>query len=724
MSVECKVVNIIPLNRNYFLSRSLRYGDWIWNLIFDRNRLISSEPVSLIRPMDSINPSFFKKQSQKPKNYLGFTLVELIVVITILVILGTIAFTSLSGFSGSARDSSRISDLANISSSLDIVFIKTGAYPMPDNSFSVTYSGWVVWYQGTVGEKVMNVMGSVGAKISKKPSDPLNAAKNYTYSKLDLGNTYQLQTDWEGDNIAYSSFSIATAASGNPSLAYIKGNYNGVVAKTRTGGITYVLAMPSIVTTQSGTSLDILTLSGKMLLHGQTNSGGIAYIPRLVFSSGSLPSNDAERILFASGTALAYSGTVLAGNPQIQPFITALASGNTWSLMNLGGNAVVNWLGGTWIITPPAACIWSLVIANATVSNTGGLSIDTTYQTALSGNGCYFLCKANYSGANCQTYIPPLIVAAECLSAGWFWVADTTTGPWDGYCISPRIGDFADGGLGAAGGISWNGWGEIWSPSYSWWPTGGVVDGIGGPVAFMWQIRKLDTPVSYTCKALWTAVSDFDITDTIVGRMKWLVTNKMNLAQLQNIDWITNATPPNFHSTPALVLSDCIDWVKNLGTDIGWMLYSDYTVNRANTDQSGIYPWCDIINGAPDLDCIIYQNRQHYLLSWTKQTWSHLPSAFTSISSGNAGSGNGEYAVACLANKFWPPLGTNQTSENDQDAEENIWLSSIGAGNGSMWGNAAWISSTSNCATDTATTAASPSGLRTGNISARFVVRP
>ena len=43
---------------------------------------------------DSIVPEFHK---QKPKahNYLGFTLVELIVVITILVILGTIAFISL-----------------------------------------------------------------------------------------------------------------------------------------------------------------------------------------------------------------------------------------------------------------------------------------------------------------------------------------------------------------------------------------------------------------------------------------------------------------------------------------------------------------------------------------------------------------------------------------------------------------------------------------------------
>ena len=58
------------------------------------------------------------------KHIAGFTLVELIVVITILVILGTIAFVSLGGFSGSARDSSRVSDLVSISKGLDITYVK------------------------------------------------------------------------------------------------------------------------------------------------------------------------------------------------------------------------------------------------------------------------------------------------------------------------------------------------------------------------------------------------------------------------------------------------------------------------------------------------------------------------------------------------------------------------------------------------------------------------
>ena len=50
----------------------------------------------------------------------AFTLVELIVVITILAILGTIAFISLQGYSADARNSKRTSDLGNIQSAMSL----------------------------------------------------------------------------------------------------------------------------------------------------------------------------------------------------------------------------------------------------------------------------------------------------------------------------------------------------------------------------------------------------------------------------------------------------------------------------------------------------------------------------------------------------------------------------------------------------------------------------
>ncbi len=49
----------------------------------------------------------------------GFTLVELIVVITILAILGTIAFISLQGYSQDARDSKVVSDVRSLASVIE-----------------------------------------------------------------------------------------------------------------------------------------------------------------------------------------------------------------------------------------------------------------------------------------------------------------------------------------------------------------------------------------------------------------------------------------------------------------------------------------------------------------------------------------------------------------------------------------------------------------------------
>jgi hypothetical protein len=64
-----------------------------------------------------------------------------------LAILGTIGFLSIGGYSSKARDSTRVSDVAQVMKSLDISVITAGAYPVPDAYFSVTYSGGTVWNQ-------------------------------------------------------------------------------------------------------------------------------------------------------------------------------------------------------------------------------------------------------------------------------------------------------------------------------------------------------------------------------------------------------------------------------------------------------------------------------------------------------------------------------------------------------------------------------------------------
>ncbi len=75
-----------------------------------------------------------------------FTLVELIVVITILAILGSIAFISLQGYSGDARNSKRTSDLGSLEGAMATQLaegenIMSFATAVPDNA--LTWSLWI-----------------------------------------------------------------------------------------------------------------------------------------------------------------------------------------------------------------------------------------------------------------------------------------------------------------------------------------------------------------------------------------------------------------------------------------------------------------------------------------------------------------------------------------------------------------------------------------------------
>lgn len=178
------------------------------------------------------------KQPLNRKRSAAFTLVELVVVITILAILGTIGFLSVGGYSSRARDSQRLVDVENISKSLDFAVISIGSYPAPDNSFTVTYSGANLWQQGIVGSSVLQAFRSSisGGGLNKKPIDPLDGS-DYSYSVLSQGKAYQVMADYEGDLSAFGAPSVvesAYAAPGAPTIAYVRGNYAGLVAKTST----------------------------------------------------------------------------------------------------------------------------------------------------------------------------------------------------------------------------------------------------------------------------------------------------------------------------------------------------------------------------------------------------------------------------------------------------------------------------------------------------------
>jgi len=134
------------------------------------------------------------------KKWSAFTLVELIVVITILSILGTIAFISLGWYGVYARNSKRISDMKTIEKALSIYITWNSQYPNPDNATNIFYSGALAWTQWSFSSGTIKQLRT----MSTAPIDPLFWV-DYTYSTINSKTEYQL-----AGAIEWSFFSYTT----------------------------------------------------------------------------------------------------------------------------------------------------------------------------------------------------------------------------------------------------------------------------------------------------------------------------------------------------------------------------------------------------------------------------------------------------------------------------------------------------------------------------------
>ncbi|MDD3794039.1 MAG: prepilin-type N-terminal cleavage/methylation domain-containing protein [Candidatus Gracilibacteria bacterium] len=91
-------------------------------------------------------------------NNKGFTFVELIIVVTILVILSTIGFISYNGYIVGVRDTSRISQLTNLKDALNVYSIKN-ILPLPEDSVEVKNGTEIIAYQGYLGKSIIDNIG-------------------------------------------------------------------------------------------------------------------------------------------------------------------------------------------------------------------------------------------------------------------------------------------------------------------------------------------------------------------------------------------------------------------------------------------------------------------------------------------------------------------------------------------------------------------------------------
>lgn len=117
----------------------------------------------------------------------GFSLVELLVVITIIAILSVVAYTAIGGQTIKARDSKRMQDLSTMQSAMELYFVEFATYPNAPLT-----SGAVV---GQVPRKYLSTI----------PTDPKDATQVYEYwsdgSSYVIGTT--LEDDGTGAEVAY-----------------------------------------------------------------------------------------------------------------------------------------------------------------------------------------------------------------------------------------------------------------------------------------------------------------------------------------------------------------------------------------------------------------------------------------------------------------------------------------------------------------------------------------
>ncbi len=208
------------------------------------------------------------------RNKSAFTLVELIVVITILAILGTIAFLSFNGYSSSARDSARLSDIDSLAKAMEIVVSKWWTLPKPSNAIDIKAGTTTIWYQWYADK---TVLGMISMSDSKDPLDSIY----YTYSVNASQNKYQVLWFLESsDSIAYNSSPFIDSVYAEPA------SYSGRTVFTKWNALGILLfsgtLLPAQVVQQN---IDTAGTSTGYITYFETKDSTASLTGNLLFSN-------------------------------------------------------------------------------------------------------------------------------------------------------------------------------------------------------------------------------------------------------------------------------------------------------------------------------------------------------------------------------------------------------------------------------------------------------
>ncbi|MCK4805952.1 MAG: type II secretion system protein [Candidatus Pacebacteria bacterium] len=115
----------------------------------------------------------------------GFTLIEMLIVITIIALLASLILVGMGGARAKTRDSRRIADLHNVMNALELYYAKFYDYPDDSN------------WDGLVAALTT---GDIG--VTRVPKDPLSPNKTYEYGVSGDNQDYVLKATLETEDHA------------------------------------------------------------------------------------------------------------------------------------------------------------------------------------------------------------------------------------------------------------------------------------------------------------------------------------------------------------------------------------------------------------------------------------------------------------------------------------------------------------------------------------------
>ncbi|MBI3046370.1 MAG: type II secretion system protein [Candidatus Harrisonbacteria bacterium] len=143
----------------------------------------------------------------------GFTLIETLVVVSIIGLLSSVFLVGLGGFRSRGRDARRIADLRQVQNALELYYSKNSAYP----ALSCTSSGSRTCWDG-----LETTLAGAGIGVAKIANDP-NSAQSYMYASdgqnYTLGARFQGQDPVLNDDIDGTSNGI-DCIGGSPETVY------------------------------------------------------------------------------------------------------------------------------------------------------------------------------------------------------------------------------------------------------------------------------------------------------------------------------------------------------------------------------------------------------------------------------------------------------------------------------------------------------------------------